>query len=561
MDSLSREKEIFPKLIKEIRNNRNLTQREFAQLFSPHVTQQAIARWERGETFPARRYWQTLAELAGMELGQFYEYIGIGSVPTPSLLEDLILKIKSLTTSELEVISQVTADQWTSSGFSSELANKQHLALLKKGAKAWNKWRNKNPDIIPQLSGINLNEEDCKNLSGFNLDNANLADISGYVISFKGASLVQANLKGAKLTEVDLSHASLQEANLEEATLSDVNLSHADLTNAILIKASIKDAWLSKATFDRASLRGADIIDANFSQASLRKANLSEVNLRYSDLTEANLNEASLENATVVNCTIYGVSVWGTNTNGASFENLYISPDGRSGLPVDDLVLAPTIYWHRREQKTSQKFRQLCHLEEEAIKFAYILLNKYGEYSHTEGFRIYINVDEKTISKDWHQYQILQNQNSFSITHIPNYRDINLVLEGKAQSKILLSIVDGITESRIAPSDVENLKTLIELEEPNQSQRFAIVVPILEQILKERQTDNFSDEHYRIERIDEEIILSISSSHKIELMRARVEGGQWKMVNSSLSQNAVKYFQKFKSARKQSSNTQTPNIT
>ncbi len=68
----------------------------------------------------------------------------------------------------------------------------QHLWVrhrLKKGVKAWNKWRERNPDIIPQLTGIDLPDENYRDLSGYNLDYADLNDVCGTAISFRDASL------------------------------------------------------------------------------------------------------------------------------------------------------------------------------------------------------------------------------------------------------------------------------------------------------------------------------------------------------------------------------------
>ena len=34
-----------------------------------------------------------------------------------------------------------------------QLANQQHLDLLKQSVHAWNQWRQEHPDILPDLSG------------------------------------------------------------------------------------------------------------------------------------------------------------------------------------------------------------------------------------------------------------------------------------------------------------------------------------------------------------------------------------------------------------------------
>jgi uncharacterized protein YjbI with pentapeptide repeats len=73
------------------------------------------------------------------------------------------------------------------------MANDEHVAILKKGVDAWNAWRNKNPDICPNLSE---------------------------------ATLDGADLRSANLIEADLSRA--YRANLREVNLREVNLHAAD---------------------------------------------------------------------------------------------------------------------------------------------------------------------------------------------------------------------------------------------------------------------------------------------------------------------------------------------
>ncbi len=46
------------------------------------------------------------------------------------------------------------------------MANKDHLAVLKQGANAWNQWRANNPGIKPDLGFSNLSRA---NLSGLDL--------------------------------------------------------------------------------------------------------------------------------------------------------------------------------------------------------------------------------------------------------------------------------------------------------------------------------------------------------------------------------------------------------
>jgi hypothetical protein len=75
------------------------------------------------------------------------------------------------------------------------VANEEHLTILRKGAKEWNEWRNKN-------------------------------STNGDLV---GAILVGANLVGANLRETDLCNADLRETDLSTADLYKANLRGAKL--------------------------------------------------------------------------------------------------------------------------------------------------------------------------------------------------------------------------------------------------------------------------------------------------------------------------------------------
>ncbi|MDB9534757.1 pentapeptide repeat-containing protein, partial [Dolichospermum planctonicum CS-1226] len=68
------------------------------------------------------------------------------------------------------------------------MANPKHLAILKQGKEVWNKWRDENPDIIPDLIKSDLF---MANLSGADLREANLREAN-----LSGADLREANLSG-----------------------------------------------------------------------------------------------------------------------------------------------------------------------------------------------------------------------------------------------------------------------------------------------------------------------------------------------------------------------------
>src|SRR5215203_1790276 len=106
------------------------------------------------------------------------------------------------------------------------MANEGHVALLKRGVNAWNAWRDKNPEVRPNLSGADLFGANLNraNLHGANLNGANL----------HAANLGRTKLGGADLRGADLRGANLNGANLHAANLSTATLVQADFTNADL---------------------------------------------------------------------------------------------------------------------------------------------------------------------------------------------------------------------------------------------------------------------------------------------------------------------------------------
>lgn len=146
------------------------------------------------------------------------------------------------------------------------MADKDQVKILRKSVKAFNKWREENPEIQVDLSRANLR----------------LADLSG-------ADLSRANLNGAVLVT-----ANLNAANLYRADLHDADLSGANLSAGVLGGADLRTANLSRTILNRAILSGTIMYRTNLHEADLRKANLSGAILSGADLRTANLGQASV---------------------------------------------------------------------------------------------------------------------------------------------------------------------------------------------------------------------------------------------------------------------------
>lgn len=111
-------------------------------------------------------------------------------------------------------------------GVAVEMANKEHLRILKQGVSAWNAWRRQNPKVKPDLTEANLRRS---NLTYSNLTHATLTH----------ATLANANLTRADLTRADLTHADLTHANLTRADLMQANITQANLMGVNLTGAKI----------------------------------------------------------------------------------------------------------------------------------------------------------------------------------------------------------------------------------------------------------------------------------------------------------------------------------
>jgi Pentapeptide repeats (8 copies) len=173
------------------------------------------------------------------------------------------------------------------------MADPDHLKTLKQSADAWKAWRERNPNITPNLSGADL----------------------------AGAVFIQADLSGANLSEANLGEANLYQANLYQANLSGANLSGADLS-------------------------GANLTMADLSGANLMWANLSGANLDYASY------EADVTDADLTGSRIYGVSAWGLKLSDKTKQrNLIITERGEPEITVDNIEVAQFIYLLLHNQK------------------------------------------------------------------------------------------------------------------------------------------------------------------------------------------------------------------
>lgn len=138
------------------------------------------------------------------------------------------------------------------------MANPKHLKIVKQGVSEWNKWREENPALWPDLSGEDLRDVI---LSSMDLSRADL-----HRADLRGANLINANLDGANLSGANLTGARLINARL------GANLSGSNLRGSFLHDASLIGADLSGA-----DLEGANFFDVRMGRTSFGDNDLSQV--------------------------------------------------------------------------------------------------------------------------------------------------------------------------------------------------------------------------------------------------------------------------------------------
>jgi len=153
------------------------------------------------------------------------------------------------------------------------MANPEHLKILNRGVKAWNKWLKDKPYITPDLSDADFTRADLRK---YDLIRTNLA----------GAKLFMARLTGVVLCESYFGRANLRRANLSRANLIKANFFDADI-----MKANLSKADLGSAQFLCANMRG-----VNLGAANLTGADLCTVNLALTEVSkEYQIKQAQLE--------------------------------------------------------------------------------------------------------------------------------------------------------------------------------------------------------------------------------------------------------------------------
>lgn len=171
------------------------------------------------------------------------------------------------------------------------MANERHLEILKKGVVAWNRWRDRNLEVRPDLSGVSLSESIVREKSLHGLEGLRPeVDLSG--INFGNTDLAGANLEYVALMNAHLIGADLRQANLSESMLGGSDLSRADLSRANLRSAELFGANLHDAELAEADLSYAQLSQTIFDQTRLSRTRFVGSGMVYTLFGNVDLSEA-----------------------------------------------------------------------------------------------------------------------------------------------------------------------------------------------------------------------------------------------------------------------------
>jgi len=227
------------------------------------------------------------------------------------------------------------------------MANEEHLNILKQGVEVWNRWRQENPGIRPDLCQADLSAADLRRVD-LHVANLGRADLSQAILfeaalrgaDLSGAALRAADLSGANLSGADLAGAGLVGANLVGADLRGTDLRRMDLIGASLAGADLAGADLAAANLSRADLVGANLYRADLVGAALFEAALRGVNFVGADLSRADLVGADLSGANLTEAVLHGAVLFEANLRGAALVRTDLSGARMSYTVLADVDLS-----------------------------------------------------------------------------------------------------------------------------------------------------------------------------------------------------------------------------
>jgi hypothetical protein len=202
------------------------------------------------------------------------------------------------------------------------MAKDEHVDILRQGVSKWNAWRDKEPSVYPDLSGLDFYD--------VFLGNDNLYDIPAVY----GANFDNCNLRNAKMRDREFDRCTFRNAQLHMTDCCYAYFSDCNFTNTQMRLARIGSTSFSSCHFESCDFSYSSAEDTRFLDCKIENSLFKKVHFVKADFSESSISK----------CNVYGISSWDMILENTIQEDIYIMEDEDELLSVDDIELAQFLY-------------------------------------------------------------------------------------------------------------------------------------------------------------------------------------------------------------------------
>lgn len=202
------------------------------------------------------------------------------------------------------------------------MAIKEHVEILKQGIRKWNKWRDENPGISPDLSGVNFYDI----FQGTN----NIYDIPSVI--------------GANFDRCNLRNSEMRDREFTRCTFNDTQLHMSDCCYANFLGCTFNDAQMRLLRIGSTSFYDCIISCCDFSYSSAENTKFRNCKISNTKFKNVHFVKADFTESEIFKCNVYGISSWDMILDETRQEDIYVMEDEDDLLSVDDIELAQFLY-------------------------------------------------------------------------------------------------------------------------------------------------------------------------------------------------------------------------
>jgi uncharacterized protein YjbI with pentapeptide repeats len=322
------------------------------------------------------------------------------------------------------------------------MAADEHLKTLLSGCDAWNAWRQRSPQTVPDLTGIALEGNQLGRLR----------------LSFADLSL-------STLKKVNLRGADCWQTSLNVADLSGSDLGRAFFGHALLHQANLSGTKLYATRFFRCDLSGADFSHARMFQTEFFDSDLDGADFSYAWVKQSIFSNVDLSGVKGLDTVKFiGPSTLGVDSVYKSKGHLPISFLRGCGVPEDFVRLIPTL----RFGNSLQLSCFLCHHNLDRVFCEHL-----SEDLRANGVRCWFFQNEfaagrevfeaKTASQEYERLLVICSKNSLADPVVCAEIDRALSLQDQLQRPVLYCVTrdDFLADTWTHPRKTDVLNAVV----------------------------------------------------------------------------------------------------